>query len=130
MSKAKGRRSRYKCEDYLRSKGYLVANVEKSGSRYLKERDLFALSQDGDYTDKGFDLIALSRGNIILVQVKSNTPASTSFYVDFAKQYADEYVEILVMTVEDYSGIRLQWYESDGSITDGYIDKKDIPKRK
>lgn len=127
--KSKGRRSRYKVEDYFREKGYLVADTEKSGSKYIKERDLFALSQDGEYSDKGFDLIALGKGNVIFIQVCSNKPKSQSFYRDFAKQYADGYVEILVTTVEDYDGIRCQWYESDGSITETYIEKQDIPRR-
>lgn len=127
-SRAKGGRSRRKCEDYLRSKGYLVANVEKGG-KFTAEKDLFALSQEGEYSDKGFDLIALSKGSIIFVQCKTNKPASSQFYKDFAKQYADGYVEVLVMTVEDYKGIRLQWYESDGSIIEDYVDSKDVPKR-
>lgn len=129
MSKAKGGRNRRKVQRTWESFGYLVANVEKGGSRYIKERDLFALSQDGEYSDKGFDLIALGKGNIIFIQVKSNTPAAQAFYKDFAEAYADDYIEVLVATCEDYYGIKCQWYEPDGSITETYINKDKIPSK-
>lgn len=128
-SRQKGGRSRRKVQRYLEKLGYLVSNVEKSGSRYLKERDLFALSQDGEFSDKGFDLIALGDGNVVFVQVKSNKPAVKSFYESFSKMYCDGYIEVLVATVIDYKGIRLQWYEPDGTITEGFVDSSEVPSK-
>lgn len=125
MSKQKGGRSRRKCEAYLRSLGYLVANVEKGG-KWTAEKDLFALSQGDDHSDKGFDLIALGNESILFVQVKTNKPAGRSFYEDFARQYADGYTEVVVMTVEDYKGIRCQWYEANGDIIETYVTNKEL----
>lgn len=125
MSRQKGNRNRRLVQRWLESKGYITANVEKTG-RYQTERDLFAKSQDGEFTDKGFDIVAISRGSIILCQVKTNNPPTTKWYKKFAEKYADGYLEVLVATKEDYYGLRLQWYEPDGSVIEGYVTKKEL----
>lgn len=127
-SRQKGGRSRRKVERLFRKWGYLVANVEKSG-KFVVEKDLFALSQGEDYADKGFDSLALGNGNIVFIQACSNTPKAQAFYRDFAKKYADGYIEVVVATVEDYYGIKLQWYEPDGGITEVYVPKEEIPSK-
>lgn len=128
MSRAKGNRNRRKVERLFRKWGYLVANVEKGG-KFTKEKDLFALSQGDGYADKGFDSLALGDGNIVFIQVCSNIPKAQAFYRDFAKMYADGYTEVVVATVEDYYGIKLQYYEPDGSIIEIYINKDQIPSK-
>lgn len=125
MSKRKGRRSRNKVRAFFENRGFVVDVVEKT-HRFAKEKDFMGSSLDGQYTEKGFDLIALGKGNIIFIQVKTNTPATKAFYEDFAKMYADEQLEILVATWIDYKGLKLQWYEPDGSIIEQFINSKNV----
>lgn len=127
MSKAKGGRNRRKVQKYFQSLGYIVANVERGGSRYRKERDLFALSLEGTYPDKGFDLVALGeKGSMILIQVKSNRRSNSRFYRDFAEIYATSEIEVLDAVWVDRDGLRLIFYEPDGSETELFVDSSDV----
>jgi hypothetical protein len=125
MSKSKGGRTRRRIEKYFRSKGYAVAKVETTG-KFTKSKDLFSRDIEGNFSDCGFDSLALSQGNIIFIQAKTNTPATQKWYKLFAKEYANEVVEVLVATWVDREGLRLQWYEPDGSIIEGWVDSLEV----
>ena len=120
MNRKKGNRSRRKVSKFYEEKGYIVDKVEKT-HKWAKEKDLFALSLGDGYTDKGFDLIAMNTGEVVFVQVKTNSPATQKWYRDFSENYAGEVVRVVVATVEDYKGIRIQWYQPDGEIEEERI---------
>jgi|SRR5690625_416646 len=118
MSKAKGGRTRRKIEDYYRALGYEVACVEKGGSRYIKNRDLFS---DKSYSDSGFDSIAVANNCVTLIQCKSNRPATQAFYKEFAKKYAGEALQVIVATLIDRKGCRFQNYTNTGKIEEEFV---------
>lgn len=127
-SREKGRRTLNSAKDYLNENGFIVDEVELGG-QYRKYKDLFAglciycwsLEEDC-CTDRrefdGFDLVAVKSELIVLVQVKTNSPATQLPYKEFAKQFGSDAIEIWVMTKYDYKGFRIQKYQTDGSITE------------
>lgn len=123
MSKAKGGRTRRRIEKMFRGMGYLVACVEKGGSRFLKARDLFS---DDEYSDSGFDSIAISGNEVIFIQCKTNTPAVQEFYKDFAEKYAGNVVKVAVATWVDRKGCRIQYYDENRDIEDTFIPIKRV----
>lgn len=125
-SRAKGRRTLNSAKDYLNDNGFIVDEVELGG-RYRKYKDLFAglcvycWSLEEDCCDErrafdGFDLIAVKEDQILLVQVKTNSPATQLPYKLFADEFGSDAIEIWVMTKYDYKGFRIQKYQKDGSI--------------
>lgn len=125
-TRRKGNRNRRRVQHYFSDIGYITANVEKTG-KFVSEKDLFALSEGEDYNDKGFDVLAIKKHRVLLIQVKSNTPAVQAFYRDFAKKYACECIGVICATVIDYKGMRIQEYQYDGTIEERFVDIKDMP---
>lgn len=119
-ARQKGSRIRLKVKKWFEAQGYLVDIVEKT-SRFAKNKDLF-----GEFGDGGFDLIAIGEGSLVLIQVKTNRPDQPDYYIDFAKKYCNDVVECLVATWYDRDGLRLQYYEPEGYVTDFKIDSKEI----
>ena len=133
-SRAKGGRTRRRGEEYWREKLYLVDRVELGG-KFTKSKDLFSgicincwRKDEEDCCDdkrlfEGFDIVALNEDEIILIQLKTNTPPTQKIYKEFAIRYASETIKILCMTWYDRKGWRLQWYEPDGSIVEEDLRK-------
>ena len=115
--KNKGNRTRRRAEDFWRERGYLGDRVELSG-KFAKSRDLFSSSSFG-----GFDIVALTSKEIVLIQVKTNQPATKQPYIDFAKKYASRQIKVLCMTWYSYKGWRLQWYLQNGNIKEEDLRK-------
>ena len=109
-SRAKGGRTRRKAEKFFRDQGYIVDRVELSG-KFTKSKDLF--SSD---TFSGFDIVALKPKEFILIQIKTNNPATQQEYIDFAKKYASSQIKVLCMTWYSRKGWVLQWYQQNGKI--------------
>ena len=124
-AKSKGRYTITLCKEYYESKGYLVDEVELGG-RFRKSKDLFSglcfecgsvCSQEGHETFPGFDLVAIKPSEpILLIQVKTNIPATQQPYKDFAKIYASRHVYVVVWTHYRRQGPRIQRYCKNGSI--------------
>lgn len=124
-TRSKGRYTLNKCKDYYEEKGYIVDQVELGG-RFRKSKDLFSgycfecgeVCKDGhDTLFPGFDLIAIAPGKpVLLIQVKTNTPATQGPYKDFARQYASRHVHVVVWTHYRRAGPRIQRYCKNGSI--------------
>lgn len=100
MSRAKGNRTLRKAIEYYEEEGWLVDRVELGG-RFTKSKDLFSSETFG-----GFDLVGLKPGRIILIQVKTNTPATQGPYIEFAKTYSGRNV-----LVEGWT-----WYDRKGPV--------------
>ena len=130
-SRAKGRRSLNKVKEYYQQEGYLVDEVEQTG-RFLKSKDLFSAlcmkcndvcGIEDHSRFPGFDLLSLKDGKIHLVQVKTNSPATQSDYKWFAKRYSSRNIYIVVVTVYDRKGLRIQRYCKNGSILEKDLRK-------
>ena len=115
MSRAKGNRTRKKCIDYHEDDGWTVDVVEKT-HRFAKEKDLFGGALDGEYTDRGFDIIALKNNHTRYIQVKTNKPSVRKWYKDFSKKFAGENTQVMVWTWYDRKGWRVQEYLPNGKI--------------
>lgn len=116
-TRAKGGRTRRRAEEFWRNKGYLVDRVELGG-KFTKSKDLF--SSD---SFSGFDIIAFKPKELILIQLKTNTPPTQQEYIDFAKKYASRQIKVLCMTWYSYRGWRLQWYQQNGKIREEDLRK-------
>ena len=64
-----------------------------------------------------FDLIGLRRNQILLVQVKTNRPATQKPYIDFAKAYAGSNLSIQMLTWYDHKDFVLQKFYSTGRVS-------------
>ena len=109
MSSKKGRRTVKKALRLFSERGYSMDTVEKK-HRYAKARDLFSEECDG------FDIVGISPEEFLLIQVKTNKPATQKTYKEFAKKYGNDVVKVVVATWYDHKGWRIQWYRPDGKI--------------
>lgn len=128
-TKKKGARTRYKALEYWQSKGYLVDTVEQGG-RFNKSKDLFSryctncwnvYNEDPPCCKKnnrfsGFDIVALNKKEILVIQLKTNTPASQEEYKQFAMRFANRKLKIVCMTWYDRKGWRIQYYQQNGKV--------------
>ena len=137
-ARAKGRRTIVKAMDLLKDKGMIVDEVELGG-RFRKSKDLFSglctkcwkhdcehISQD---TFDGFDLVAMDRTNVWLIQVKTNKPPTQKSYIRFAKQFAGKYIRILAMTWYDRKGWVLHTFNKNGTVTKNDLRRKPNEKK-
>ena len=129
MSRAKGNRTRRKAINYFKEDNYLVDIVEQT-SRWTNSKDLFSnictncwntYEEDtaccsNNKRFSGFDIVALKPKEFILIQIKTNNPATQQEYIDFAKKYASSQIKVLCMTWYDRQGWVLQWYQQNGKI--------------
>jgi len=131
MSKAKGRRTVTKAIKYFQDKGMIVDEVELGG-RFRKSKDLFAglctkcWELECDHSDTrfdGFDIIAMDRRNVWLVQIKTNRPPVQKPYIRFAKDFSNRYIRVLAMTWYDRKGWVIHTFNKNGTIT-----KRDLRK--
>lgn len=123
MSRQKGNRIRLKIKKWFEAQGYLVDVCEKT-HRFAKFKDLFGEAFDDE--DGGFDLIAIAPESLVFIQCKTNRPSKPDWFQKFAEQYGDHTIETLVGTWYDREGLRLQYYEPEGFVTDFKIDSKEI----
>lgn len=112
-SRSKGNRNVRHCRDYFETLGFITDTVEKT-SKFATVKDLFGL----------FDVIALKKGSVIFIQVKSNNPPTRQPYIDFATKYA---------TIDGVSIMSYTWYDNEGPVildylVSGKIIKKDLRK--
>ena len=144
-SRAKGKRSVAKVKEYFKSQGYLVGDTEQV-SKYAKVQDLYSdycltcKTQCEDYTGEGlvckcgnkdskqkrfpgFDLVAIKKGVVELVQVKTNSPATKKPYKQFASRFTTSNIKVVCATIYDRKGLRLQYYNKNGT-----IKEKDLRK--
>lgn len=129
MSKTKGRRTISKAKQYILSEKYIVDEVELGG-KFRSSRDLFAgicvkcwkteCTHEGTRFE-GFDLIALSEKKIILIQVKTNQPATQTNYKKFAKRFVTRALKVWCMTWYDRKGWVIHKFNKSGTVT-----KKDL----
>lgn len=124
-TRAKGGRTRRKIQKFYKTLGYIVENVE-FGTKWSKSTDLFSDALDGEFSDKGFDLIGLCEESVAFIQCKTNTPAVRKYYKEFAKKYASDSLEVIVATWIDRKGLRIQKYYPDGEIEDRFVDSKEV----
>lgn len=131
MSKAKGRRTVTKAIKYFQDKGMIVDEVELGG-RFRKSKDLFAglctkcWKLECDHSDTrfdGFDIIAMDRRNVWLVQIKTNRPPAQKPYIRFAKDFSNRYIRVLAMTWYDRKGWVIHTFNKNGTVT-----KRDLRK--
>lgn len=115
MTRKKGNRIRRKAKSFYENKGYKVDYVEKTG-RFIKYKDLFGKLFDDEHTDKGFDMMCIKDGEVILCQVKTNKPATQAWYKEFAENFASENFRVICWTWYDRDGPRIQEYLPDRSI--------------
>jgi hypothetical protein len=119
MSRSKGNRTvNEKAKPFYEGLGYKVDKVEFV-SRYATKQDLFSTifeDEEEDYSDSGFDIVAISPDRLILVQVCTNSPKTRKWYLEFASRYANDYLKVHVFTHYDGDGFRIQDYQADGSI--------------
>ena len=127
MSKAKGRRTVAKAKEYWESQGYIFDECELSG-RFRKSKDLYSglctkcwkWNENCNHPDKyifeGFDAIAMNGKRLLLLQIKTNSPATQLNYKRFAKKFGNRYIRVVVMTWYDRQNWRIQTYCKNGSI--------------
>ena len=112
VSRSKGKRTLKKAREELEREGFIVDRVELTG-KYTHSKDLFSEHCDG------FDLLALNaRGQIRMVQVKTNTRPSKKSYIEFAKVYATRYIQVWGYTWFDRKGWVKQKFNKNGTITE------------
>ena len=75
-SRAKGRRSELKTKAYLEANGWIV-DLVKGSSKFNKSVDFFNL----------FDGIAIKKGVVLFIQVKSNRKPSLKLFKEFHNKY-------------------------------------------
>lgn len=92
-TRAKGNRNQLKVIKYLEREGFLVDKVEKHG-KFVKQKDMFGL----------FDLVAIRKGNILLVQVTCNRNHPHKKFQEFSNMYANESIYIEQYIWMDYKG--------------------------
>lgn len=120
MSRAKGGRTRRKAIKYLEALGFIVETTEKTG-KFTKFKDTFSgfcvncWKREDECCDKkdefeGFDIIALKPSEFIMVQLKTNSPATQRTFKAFAKKFAGSVIKIWCMTWYDRSGWVIQDY--------------------
>lgn len=90
-NRRKGNRSRLLAIKELEEDGWLVDVVEKT-SRYAKNKDLFDL----------FDLIAIKKGVIQLIQISTNTNHPHKAYSEFNEKYGNPHLLISQWVKKDY----------------------------
>lgn len=108
MSRDKGNRTVNKAIDYYENQGYIVDRVELGG-RFTKSKDLFSSDHFG-----GFDLVALKPGTLLLIQVKTNTPATHGPYEEFAKKYSSRNIQVIQCVWYDRRGWVFYRYNKTG----------------
>jgi hypothetical protein len=128
-TKKKGQRTKYKALTYWQDLGYITDTVEQGG-RFNKSKDLFSSycsncwQRYDDETNccknkqrfSGFDIVALKPKEMLLIQLKTNTPSTQAEYIQFAKQFANRYMKVIVQTWYDRKGWRIQYYQANGKI--------------
>lgn len=126
--KAKGRRTEKKVEDYFIDNGYIVDKIELGG-KFRKFKDAYSgyclrcwqreeeCCSNSDPFD-GFDIIAINEKETVFCQVKSNRPAPRHQFIEFGKKFSTDSRHIVVATWYDRKGLRLQYYNSNGTITE------------
>lgn len=92
-TRVKGNRAVRKCINYLKTKGYIVSKAEVGG-KFVKQKDMFGL----------FDLVAIRKGNILLVQVTCNRNHPHKKFQEFSNMYANESIYIEQYIWMDYKG--------------------------
>lgn len=121
VSRSKGKRTLKKAREELEREGFIVDRVELTG-KYTSSKDLFSAHCDG------FDLLALNdKGQIRMVQVKTNTRPAKKTYIAFAKKYATRYIQVWGYTWFDKKGWVKQRFNKSGTITE--IDNRKPTKR-
>ena len=120
MSRAKGRRTQNKAIKHLENLGYIVDVVERTG-KFRKYKDLYSgfcvncWKREDECCDnkdefEGFDIIAIKSDHTILVQIKTNSPATQRTFKKFAKKFATKHRKVWCMTWYDRSGWVIQDY--------------------
>lgn len=95
----KGNRSRLKAIKQLEEMGWLVDVVEKT-SKWAKEKDLFSL----------FDLIAIQRGTIKLIQISTNKNHPHKAFSEFNEKYGNNNLSIEQWIYKDRKGFTKKEY--------------------
>ena len=86
-TKAIGNESVRQCRAYFESMGFITDVIELTG-RFRKYKDCFAEEFDKQIgVDSGFDVIAINKGFVLLIQVTTTTPKNHGPYQWFADQY-------------------------------------------
>lgn len=112
VSRSKGNRTLKKAKEELLREGFIVDRVELTG-KYVLSKDLFS-----EYCE-GFDLLALNdRGEIRMVQVKTNKRPKKDSYIKFAKKYASRSIQVWAYTWFDKKGWVKQKFNTTGTITE------------
>ena len=105
QTRVKGWRHRREATKYYEDRGYAVAVVERTG-RFIKEKDAFGL----------FDLLAVSKDKVILIQVTSNRPHPHYKLQEFANKYASEHLIIMQLVWIDGDGFKEYYYNGRENI--------------
>lgn len=92
-TKAKGNRIVRKAKTELKKIYDLLGNVESSNI-YAKEKDLFKL----------FDLCCIRPGNVLFIQITTNTPHTHYKFQEFVDRFGNEHVWISQAVWKDYIG--------------------------
>jgi len=102
-ARAKGYRTVSKGKKILESKGYICANLEKTG-KFAKEKDLFNL----------WDFLAIKGKLHLFIQFKTNESFGIKKprkwihpYIDFGKTHCSKYVKYQIWNKTDYKGFEV-----------------------
>ncbi len=103
----KGNRIQRKAIEELEVSGWLVSKAGQQRGRFTKEKDLFGL----------FDIVAIKRGTLLLIQLTVNKPHTHKKYIKFSEDFSNEGLEYWQWVWYDRKGWKKFLYRYGEMIT-------------